>query len=90
MSLTVFTKCENCDKSVVVQVNKDDPLDRKYYCTDCCTSGTVIDTTGNTALVAMPVIKGFGDYPTTVNAKPVKTLEEKALDELKEFCLKGE
>jgi len=79
--LTVFTTCDKCDKQVTVNVNPDDSLDNKYYCTHCSCSGT----TNSTAIVR---IDGFKrDNIVEVKQEPVKSSEEKALDELKEFCV---
>lgn len=84
--LTVFTRCANCDEQVTVEVSRNESVSNKYYCVKCCSEGT-------TALATMPVIRGFGDYNSTntetktVYQEPVKNAEEKALDELKEFCV---
>lgn len=82
--LTVFTRCANCDEQVTVDVSRNESVSNKYYCTKCCASGTV----NTTALV-------FAEYNNLTETKvtytkSVKSAEEKALDELKEFCLKGE
>lgn len=88
VKITVISYCQTCGATIIAEVdNKEWVHDLKYICSECL---------GTDAQTVFPYIRGFRkELPAaTVDAAntyvPYKSAEEKALEQLKEFCIVGE
>lgn len=77
--MTVISHCQKCGATIIAEVdNLEWTHGLKYICSECL---------GTDAQAVFPYIRGFRKELPANTYVPYKSAEEKALEDLKEFCI---